>query len=115
MPQFLIFVFVMFFTSNVFSMTMDEAIIHALKNNPEFQALRLEEETAKGQLEKARLLLINNPAIEGSLSNKEKPIEEGSGKYKNYGFKLSQEFEIAGQRGLRIEVAEKGRTFKGQA
>mgnify|MGYP001601267022 FL=1 len=109
MPRILGFLFlIMFFTSSAYSMTIDEAVSHAMKNNPELQALRLEEETAKGQLEKARLLLINNPAIEGSLSKKEKPIEEGSGKYKNYGIKLSQEFEIAGQRGLRIEVAEKG-------
>lgn len=94
--------------SNVFSMTMDEAVSHALKNNPEIQAVRLEEDIVKGQLEKARLLLINNPTVEGEVSKKEKPIEEGSGKYKNYGIKLSQEFEIAGQRGLRIDVAEKG-------
>jgi len=109
MPRVLTFLFVvMLLASNAFSMTIDEAVEYALKNNPEIQALRLEEETAKGQLEKARLLLINNPTVEGEVSKKEKPIEEGSGKYKNYGFKLSQEFEIAGQRGLRIDVAEKG-------
>jgi cobalt-zinc-cadmium efflux system outer membrane protein len=89
-------------------MTMDEAVSHALKNNPELQSLRLEDEVVKGQLERARLLLINNPTIEGEVSKKEKPIEEGNGKFTNSGFKLSQEFEIAGQRGLRIDVAEKG-------
>lgn len=108
MPRVLTFLFaVMLFASNVYSMTMDEAVGYALKNNPGIQALRLEEEVAKGQLEKARLLLINNPTIEGEVSKKEKPIEEGSGKFTNYGIKLSQEFEIAGQRGLRIDVAEK--------
>jgi cobalt-zinc-cadmium efflux system outer membrane protein len=99
---------IMLFAQNVLSMTMDEAVSYALQNNPEIQALRLEEEIAKGQIEKARLLFINNPTVEGEVSTKEKPIEEGSGKYKNYGFKLSQEFEIAGQKGLRIAVAEKG-------
>lgn len=109
MSRVLISVFaVMLFVSNAFSMTMDDAVSHALKNNPELQALRLEEEIVKGQLEKARLLLINNPTIEGSLSKKEKSVEERSGKFTDYGIKLSQEFEIAGQRGLRIEVAEKG-------
>lgn len=104
-----IFIFaIMLFVSPVHSMTMDEAVSHALKNNPEIQALRLEEEAAKGQIERARLLLINNPTIEGDLSKKDKPKEEGGGKFTNYGVKLSQEFEIAGQRGLRIEVAEKG-------
>ncbi|MEW6740213.1 MAG: TolC family protein [Nitrospirota bacterium] len=98
----------MLLASNVYSMTMDEAVSHALKNNPEIQSLRLEEEVVKGQLEKARLLLISNPTIEGDLSKKDKPKEEGGGRFTNYGVKLSQEFEIAGQRGLRIDIAEKG-------
>jgi cobalt-zinc-cadmium efflux system outer membrane protein len=64
-------------------------------------------ESAKGQNEKAQLLLINNPTIEGAVSKKDMPEEEGGGKVTNYGVKLSQEFEIAGQRGARIDVAEK--------
>jgi len=109
MPRVLTFLFaVMLLASNAFSMTIDEAVSYALKNNPEIQALRLEEEVVKGQMEKARLLLINNPTIEGDLSKKDKPKEEGGGKFTNYGVKLSQEFEIAGQRGLRIDVAGKG-------
>ncbi|MDA8339688.1 MAG: hypothetical protein M0Z70_10370, partial [Nitrospiraceae bacterium] len=69
MPRVLTFLFaVMLFASNVYSMTMDEAVSHALKNNPEIQSLRLEEEVVKGQMEKARLLLINNPTIEGEVS-----------------------------------------------
>ncbi len=35
---------VMVFASNVFSMTINEAVSHALKNNPELQSLRLEKE-----------------------------------------------------------------------
>ncbi|HWR58719.1 MAG TPA: TolC family protein, partial [Thermodesulfovibrionales bacterium] len=57
--------------------------------------------------EKARLLLISNPNAEGYVSKKDRPEEEGGGKFTNYGFKLSQEIEIAGQRGARIEFAEK--------
>ncbi len=88
-------------------LTLEQAVILALEKNPEFQTLRLEEESAKGRNEKAQLLLINNPTIEGSISKKDKPEEEGDGKFTNYGFKLSQEFEVAGQRGTRINVSEK--------
>jgi cobalt-zinc-cadmium efflux system outer membrane protein len=88
-------------------LTLEQAVTLALEKNPELQALRLEEESAKGQIKKARLLLINNPEIEGSVSRKDKPDEEGTGKFTNYGIKLSQEFEVAGQRGARINVSEK--------
>ncbi len=88
-------------------LTLEQAVTIALEKNPDLQTLRLEEETAKGQKEKARLLLINNPTIEGNVSKKDRPEEEGGGKFTNYGFKLSQEFEVAGQRSARIAVAEK--------
>jgi cobalt-zinc-cadmium efflux system outer membrane protein len=88
-------------------LALSQAITIALEKNPDMQALRLEEEAAKGQNEKARLLLINNPTIEGNISKKDRPEEEGGGKFTNYGFKLSQEFEVAGQRGARINVSEK--------
>jgi outer membrane protein, heavy metal efflux system len=88
-------------------LTLEQAVNLALEKNPEIQTLRLEEESAKGQNEKARLLLINNPTFEGNISKKDRPEAEGGGKFTNYGFKLSQEFEIAGQRGARIDVSEK--------
>ena len=86
---------------------LSQAIIIALEKNPDLQTLRLEEETARGQNEKARLLLINNPTLEGIVSKKDRPEEEGGGKFTNFGFKLSQEFEVAGQRGTRINISEK--------
>jgi cobalt-zinc-cadmium efflux system outer membrane protein len=108
MTHFVILFFIgLVFGAPVRAITMDEAVNQALKNNPEFQTLRLEDEVTKSQLEKARLPLIANPIVESYLSGKEKPQEEGGGKYTNYGLKLSQEFEIAGQRGLRIDIAEK--------
>ena len=88
-------------------LTLEQAATFALEKNPDLQTLRLEEGSAKGLNERARLLLINNPVIEGNVSKKDRPDEEGGGKFTNYGFKLSQEFEIAGQRGARIDVAEK--------
>jgi len=89
------------------ALTIEDAIQHALAHNPDIQTLRLEEESAKGQNDRARLLLINNPVIEGNVSKKDRPEAEGGGKFTNYGFKLSQEFEIAGQRSARIAVSEK--------
>jgi cobalt-zinc-cadmium efflux system outer membrane protein len=89
-------------------MTLDEAVEYALKNNPELQAFRLEEEIIKGQGMKARLPLRTNPTIESNLARKGKsPVEEGGRRFIDYGLKLSQEFEIAGQRGLRISIADK--------
>lgn len=90
-----------------YPMTVEEAVQHAVLHNPDLQALRLEEGAADGQLEKARLLLNNNPTIEGSISKKDRPEGEGGSAFTNYGFKLSQEFEIAGQRGTRIHMTEK--------
>ena len=99
--------FILFLVGPAYPLTVEETVQRALTHNPDLLALRLEEETASGQLEKARFLLINNPTIEGNVSKKDKPEEEGSGKFTNYGFKLSQEFEIAGQRSARIDIAEK--------
>lgn len=86
---------------------LEQAVTLALEKNPDLQTLRLEEETAKGQSERARLLLINNPTLEGNVSKKDRPEAEGGDKFTNFGFKLSQEFEVAGQRSARIDVAEK--------
>ncbi|MRR17960.1 MAG: TolC family protein, partial [Deltaproteobacteria bacterium] len=72
----------------------------------DLQALRLEESAASGRLEKARLPLGNNPAVESYVSRKDRPQEDGGGAYTNYGFKISQEIEIAGQRGSRISAAQ---------
>jgi cobalt-zinc-cadmium efflux system outer membrane protein len=94
--------------SPVYSITVDEAVEFGLKNNPDLQAFRLEEEVIKGQEIKARLPLRFNPTIESNVATKGKsPVEEGSRRFTDYGVKLSQEFEIAGQRGFRIGIAEK--------
>lgn len=92
---------------SAYPITIDEAVNQALRNNPDLQALRLEKEVSTGRLEKAELPLAANPIIESNLSGKDKLSDEGGGKYTNYGVKLSQEFEIAGQRGLRIDMAKK--------
>jgi cobalt-zinc-cadmium efflux system outer membrane protein len=107
MQRFIIVMFLMLFlVVPVYSMTVEEAVQNGLSHNPDLQALRLEEGATAGRLEKARLLLSSNPTIEGNISKKDRPAGEDGGAYTNYGFKLSQEFEVAGQRGSRITVAE---------
>lgn len=90
------------------AMTLSDAVETALKSNPGIQAVRLEEGAAQGRLDQAGLLLRSNPVIEGSVSRKE-TLPEGGEKVKNYGLRLSQEFELAGQRGLRVDAARSGR------
>lgn len=98
---------VLLFSVPALALTLEEAVTTALKENPDLRALRLEAETAKAQLDKAELPLVSNPSLETYGSKKEKAPEEGSGRVTNYGIKLSQEFEVAGQRGIRIHVANK--------
>lgn len=98
---------ILIFTAPAYALTVEEAVQRALAQNPGLQSLRLEEITANGQLEKSLLPLSNNPTFEGNVSKKDGPEEEGGGTFTNYGFKLSQEFEVAGQRRERIDVAEK--------
>jgi outer membrane protein TolC len=89
-------------------MTLREAVETALKNNPEIQAVRLEQDAAQGRLDQAGLLLRSNPVIEGSVSRKDTQPEGGE-KVTNYTLQLSQEFELAGQRGLRVDAARSDR------
>ena len=90
------------------AMTQSEAVETALKSNPEVQAVRLEQLGTEGRLDQAGQLLRNNPVIEGSVSRKD-TLPEGGEKVRNYGLRLSQEFELAGQRGLRVDAAKSGR------
>jgi len=103
----LIAISILLFAPPAFTMTLDEAVATALQNNPEVQSVRLEEGAAQGRLDQAGLFLRSNPVIEGSVSRKD-TLPEGGEKVKNYGLQLSQEFELAGQRGLRVDAARSG-------
>ena len=96
------------FVHSAHAMTQSEAVETALKSNPEIQAVRLEQLGTEGRLDQAGQLLRNNPVIEGSVSRKD-TLPEGGEKVRNYGVRLSQEFELAGQRGLRVDAAKSGR------
>lgn len=88
-------------------LTLDEAIDISLRQNAQLNAARQEQEAARGQIEKANLLLPSNPVLEKYGSRKGKAPQDGTGRYSNYGIAVFQEFEVAGQRGLRIDVAQK--------
>src|SRR5512146_1103083 len=95
------------FAHPALAVTLGEAVDMALKNNPDLQSVRLEKDAAQGRLDQAGLWLRSNPVIEGSLSRKD-TVPGGGEKVTNHTFSLSQEFEIAGQRGLRIDAARGG-------
>ena len=72
-----------FSAQSAYAMTVGEAVETALKNNPEIQSVRLEQEAAQGRLDQAGLFLRSNPVIEGSVSKKETQPEGGE-KVTNY-------------------------------
>src|SRR5512143_2674931 len=104
---FLFALFIVLVAPSAFAITMDEAVQEALKNNPDLQSARQEGSAARGRLDQASLLLSSNPVIEGTSSKKKYPADAGGEEFNNYELRLSQEFEIAGQRGLRKETAQK--------
>ena len=107
MGRFIIATFIIvFLVGPAYPMTVEEAVQCALTHNPDLQVLRLDEDTALGQVEKARLLLIDNPTIDGNIARKDRADDDNGSPFTNFGFKLSQEFEVAGQRSSRISVAE---------
>jgi cobalt-zinc-cadmium efflux system outer membrane protein len=97
--------------SGVFALTLNEALEQALMNNVELKALRLDRETAHGELKKAELPFVSNPTIDADLATKAKRFRGDGGKATDYEVRLSQEVEIAGQRGKRIGEAEEGLTI----
>lgn len=106
--QFCVFIAVLLFCWVVpaYTITVEEAVDLALKQNPELQALRTEEGIGLGKLEKAKLPFSSNPTLESYVAKKERPENDSGSAYTNYGVKITQEFEIAGQRRSRITVAE---------
>lgn len=108
MTRMLIFICsILLFVSPAYALTLGEAVETALKNNPDLQAVRLEQGAAQGRLDQAGLFLRSNPVVEGSLSRKD-TVPGGGEKVTNRGLTLSQEFELAGQRGLRVDAARSG-------
>ncbi len=95
MTRMLIFVCALLLSAQTaYAITLGEAVESTLKNNPDLQTVRLEQDAAQGRLDQAGLLLRSNPVIEGSLSRKD-TVPGGGEKAANRGLTLSQEFELA--------------------
>lgn len=98
---------VVFVSSPAYSITQNEAVEYALNNNRDIRAFRFESDIAAGRLDKAMLPFKSNPVIEGNVVRKGKAPDNTVKEYNDFGLSISQEVEIAGQRGVRIDAAEK--------
>lgn len=74
------------------------------KNNPDWRAAEQEIGIARGKLTTARRISPFNPVLEGQGGPRRIPSE---GKHADFEVGLSMELEVAGQRGKRIEEAER--------
>jgi outer membrane protein, heavy metal efflux system len=86
------------------SVNFAAALESARKNNPDWKAAEQEIEIARGKLTTARLISPFNPVLEGQGGPRRIP---GEGKHADFEVGLSMELEVAGQRGKRIEEAER--------
>ena len=89
------------------SLTVEQAVATALEHNPNLLAARQEVEVARGRQVRSRLLNRFNPSLNGQAWNRNNP---GSGNESDFQVTLSQEVEVAGQRGLRREEATRNVT-----
>ena len=87
-------------------LTLAEAVERARTTNPELRAAAQEVEIARGTLVKARYPSQFNPQIGGDGAHRSRSGPGGSASATDYGVALSQEIEVAGQRGPRIAEAE---------
>lgn len=86
-------------------LTADRAVEMALAHNPEVAVLRSELEAFEARLSGASLLLQANPEISTSVGTR----SAQTGDEVDYDVELTQQLEVFGQRGARIEAARAGR------
>jgi outer membrane protein, heavy metal efflux system len=84
------------------ALSLDEALAAARKNNPVLRAAQLRIDEAKGDLRTASVLLVDNPEISVGAGPR-LSREEGRDRSWDVEIGLAQRFEIAGQRGHRVE------------
>ena len=83
-----------------------EAVVRcALSASPEVREARAQVAAAEGRRTTADVLLPNNPTLSGTVSNRRRPPPEEASVL-NWSVVLSQELQIAGQRGARVDVAD---------
>lgn len=83
------------------SLTLEEATRLALTNDPEVRTLAASIDAAKARLAGASLLFQSNPALTATTG----PRSSAAGRTLDYSVQILQQFEIAGQRGARIDAA----------
>ncbi len=86
-------------------LTLTEAVERARITNPELRATAQGVEIARGALVKARYPNQFNPQIGGDGAHRSRTAPDGSASATDHGVILSQELEVAGQRGPRIAEA----------
>ena len=97
-------------------LTMDETVARAIAASRDLRVSRKQVELAQANLDRSHALLPANPYVSGGAqydsSRQQFTTDSGQTAFAsngpNYGFTLSQEFEIAGQRSKRIASAEQG-------
>ena len=81
-------------------LSAQDVVARALANNLDLRASRKDVSVAQASLERSLPWLPSNPAFTAGA-------QHATGFAPNYSFSLSQEFEIAGQRGARVDAARK--------
>jgi len=83
-------------------LTREQAVARALSENPEIQSLEAAVEAAQGVLGADRRFLRSNPVVDGAVG----PRKGADDDTLDWSVGLTQELEIAGQRGNRIALRE---------
>lgn len=83
-------------------LTREQAVARALTENSEIQSLEAAVEAAQGVLGADRRFLRNNPVVDGAVGPRNGPEDDTV----DWSVGLTQELEIAGQRGDRIALRE---------
>lgn len=86
------------------SLTLEEAFELAASKNIELQQRAVDVEAAQARVDGASVVLNSNPNVTLSLG----PRASAAGVSVDYGAQLTQQVEVAGQRGARVDAAEAG-------
>jgi cobalt-zinc-cadmium efflux system outer membrane protein len=83
------------------SLTLQRSVELALERNASIQSARAEVAAARARLDGASVLLRSNPEVEGAAGPRRSP----DGRSTDFEIGLSQQVELFGQRGVRIDAA----------
>lgn len=83
----------------------DAVVRCALAASPEVRVARAQVDAAAGRTTSAAALLPSNPVVSGSVASRRRPAPDPV-TVLNWNLTLSQELEIGGQRGARVDAAQ---------